>query len=131
MDTHVRDNETGSALVMALIATVLLTSLGVGLVMLSNTEGAIASNYRAGSETLYAADAAVERVVQDLLLVPRWNDVLSGVTKSSFVDDTLTPVAGSGEQLDLTSMTTDLQAQSDASAPWGSNNPSWRLFAYG
>ena len=64
----------------------LLTSLGIGLVMLSNTEGAIASNYRAGSETLYAADAAVERVVQDLLLVPRWNDVLSGLTKSSFVD---------------------------------------------
>ena len=131
MAKHTTDNEAGSALIMALIATVLLTSLGVGLVMLSNTEGAIASNYRAGSETLYAADAAVERVVQDLLLVPRWNDVLSGLTKSSFVDDSMTPVAGNGDHLDLNAMTTEVQAQSDSTAPWGVNNPTWRLFAYG
>ena len=64
-------SERGSALVIALIATVMLSALGVGLVMLTNTEGGIASNYRKGSEMLYAADAAVERVVQDLLLVPR------------------------------------------------------------
>src|SRR6186997_3072714 len=90
MAKHTSDNEAGSALIMALIATVLLTSLGVGLVMLSNTEGAIASNYRAGSETLYAADAAVERVVQDLLLVPRWNDILAGTAQSGFVDGAMT-----------------------------------------
>jgi len=131
MAKHTSDNEAGSALIMALIATVLLTSLGVGLVMLSNTEGAIASNYRAGSETLYAADAAVERVVQDLLLVPRWNDVLSGLTKSSFVDVTMTPVAGNGDHLDIAAMTAEVQAQSDSTAPWGTNNPVWRLFAYG
>jgi hypothetical protein len=128
---HARHDDTGSALIMALIATVLLTSLGVGLVLLSNTEGAIASNYRASNETLYAADAAVERVVQDVLLVPRWNDMLSGTTKSSFVDDTLTPTTGYGAPLDLTEMTAELQAQSDSSAPWGANNPQWRLFAYG
>jgi hypothetical protein len=124
-------NDRGSALVIALLATVLLTTLGVGLVMLSNTEGAIASNYRAGSEMLYGADAAVERVVQDLLLVPRWNDILSGSLKSGFVDASLTPTAPFGGQLDLTALTADIQAQSDATAPWGANNPLWRLFAYG
>jgi hypothetical protein len=123
--------EVGSALVTALLATVLLTTLGVGLVMLSRTETAIAGNYRIGNETFYAADAAVERVVQDVLLVPRWNDILSGVTKSSFVDDTLTPTAPSGEPLNLTQLTTELQSQADASNPWGPNNPQWRLFAYG
>src|SRR5262245_19021404 len=122
-------NDQGSALVIALLATVLLTTMGVGLVMLSNTEGAIASNYRAGSEMLYGADAAVERVVQDLLLVPRWNDILSGSLKSGFVDTSLTPTAPFGGQLDLTALTADLQAQSDATAPWGANNQLWRLFA--
>ena len=124
-------SEQGSALIIALIATVLLTSLGLGLIMLSDTETAISNNFRAGNETLYAADAAVERVVQDLLLVPRWNDVLTGVTQSSFVDNTMTPTTPYGASLSLSAMTTELQAQSDATAPWGANNPQWHLFAYG
>jgi hypothetical protein len=124
-------SDTGSALVIALIATVLLSTLGLGLVLLSNTEGAIATNYRAANETLYAADAAVERVVQDVLLVPRWNDILSGSLQSSFVDDSLTPTTPYGAHLDLAAMTADLQAQTDATDPWGANNPHWRLFAYG
>jgi hypothetical protein len=124
-------DDRGSAIIIALIATILLTSLGVGLVLLTNTEGAIASNYRSGSETLYAADAAVERVVGDLLLVPRWNDILTGVAKSGFVDSTLNPTLPSNQTLDLTALTADVQAQSDATAPWGANNPVWRLYAYG
>ena len=124
-------DDRGSGLIIALIATVLLTSLGVGLVMLSTTEGAIASNYRAGNETLYAADAAIERVVQDVLLVPRWNDILTGTIQSGFVDSTLTPTTPFGQPLNLTTITTELQAQSDAWAPWGANNPQWHLFAYG
>ena len=87
-------DDRGSAIVIALVATVMLTSLGLGVLLLSNTEGSIASNYRAGNETLYAADAAVERVVQDLLLVPRWNDILTGSVQSSFVDSTTTPTGG-------------------------------------
>lgn len=124
-------HDHGSAVVIALIATVLLSALGVGLVFMTNTEGTIASNYRTGSEALYAADAAVERVVQDLLLVPRWNDLLSGVVQSGFVDTTLTPTTPGNQQINLTSMTAELQAQLDATAPWGPNNPQWRLFAYG
>ena len=130
MHAPVRDDR-GSALIIALIATVLLTSLGLGLVVMSNTETAIAGNFRAGNETMYAADAAVERVVQDMLLVPRWNDVLSGAVQSSFVDTTLTPTAPYGGSLDLTAMTAEVQSSSDATAPWGLNNPQWNLFAYG
>jgi hypothetical protein len=63
--------------------------------------------------------------------VPRWNDLLNGTVQSSFIDGTLTPTTPSGEALNLTAMTADVQAQSDASAPWGVNNPQWRLFAYG
>jgi hypothetical protein len=124
-------NDTGTAIVIALVATVLLSALGLGLVLMSNTEGAIATNFRDGSETLYAADAAVERVVQDILLVPRWNDILSGAAKSAFVDTTLTPTTPGGEPLDLVAMTAEVQAQSDSTSPWGLNNPVWRLYAYG
>ena len=124
-------DDRGSALVIALLATVLLTTLGVGLLMLTNTEGAIASNYRSGSEMLYGADAAVERVVQDLLLVPRWNDILNGSLKSAFIDTTMTPTAPYGGMIDLNALTADMQAQSDATAPWGLNNPHWNLYAYG
>ena len=52
----------------------------------------IAGNFRNSQEALYAADAAVERVVQDLLLVPRWNDILSGASQSGFVDGAMTSV---------------------------------------
>jgi hypothetical protein len=131
MRRHSARSDRGSALVIALIATVLLSALGLGLVMLTNTEAGIAANYRKGSEMLYAADAAVERVVQDLLLVPRWNDILTGAVQSGFVDGSTTPTTPSGQPLDLVSMTTELQAQADATNPWGPNNPQWRLFAYG
>ena len=58
--------------------------------MVSNTETQIAGNYRNSQEALYAADAAVERVVQDLLLIPRWNDILAGTAQSALVDGAAT-----------------------------------------
>src|SRR5918996_889494 len=79
-------DERGTALIIALMAMMLLTALGAAVVMVSNTETHIASNYRNSQEALYAADAAVERVVQDLLLIPRWNDILGGTAQSGFVD---------------------------------------------
>src|SRR5512141_730136 len=77
MHTRIRD-ERGVALVVALMATMLLTALGMAAVLVSNTEGMITANYRRSSEAIYAADAAVEIAVQDLLMVPRWTDVISG-----------------------------------------------------
>lgn len=126
-------NEEGSALIIALMAMMLLTALGAAVVMMSNTETIISSNYRNGQEALYAADAAVERVVQDLLLVPRWNDILAGSTQSSFVDGAMgsakTIPGGGSLRLDLA--TTQLQATTSAANLWGANNPTWRLYAWG
>lgn len=134
MSTHHPKHDTrdrGSALIVALIGTVLLSALGLGLVMMTNTEGVIASNFRAGNQTLYAADAAVERVMSDILLTPSWNNILSGATKSAFIDNSLTPTLPSGQQINLTFLTAEMQAASDATSKWGPNNPQWRLFAYG
>ncbi|OFW04002.1 MAG: hypothetical protein A3H96_16305 [Acidobacteria bacterium RIFCSPLOWO2_02_FULL_67_36] len=137
-------NENGTALIIALMSMMLLTALAAAVVMVTTTETKIAGNYRNGQEALYAADAGIERVVQDLLLIPRWNDVLSGLTQSGFIDGgagdlkhlpgggTATlclPMAG--QPCASNTASGQLQAMTDAAATWGGNNPQWRLFAWG
>jgi PilX N-terminal len=125
--------EKGTALVIALMAVMLLTALGAAVIMVTNTETSISANYKNSAEALYAADAAVERVVQDLLMVPRWNDILTGSAQSAFVDGSpsATVQLPGGGKVKLQNATTQLQAESDAGAAWGANNPQWRLFAWG
>jgi hypothetical protein len=130
-------NQDGTALIIALMSMMLLTALGAALIMVTNTETMIANNYRNGQEALYAADAAVERVVQDLLMVPRWNDILAGSAKSAFIDGDLTErkTLPGGGQMTLccgaNTATGQLQAETDAVNLWGANNPQWTLFAWG
>ena len=125
-------DEQGVALIIALMASMLLTALGIALIMVTNTETQITANFRNGQEALYAADAGVERVVQDLLMVPRWNDILTGTLTSGFVDGTMTPtLPGGGSQIDLTTATSQLQAETNTANLWGANNPVWRLYAWG
>jgi hypothetical protein len=105
----------------------------------------IAGNFRNGQEALYAADAGLERSMQDLLTVPDWNTILAGGTTSAFIDG---PASGTrslpdGSVLDLTQATsmancgkTATCSVSDMSTttedrPWGLNNPRWSLYAYG
>lgn len=138
MTTHSRFNarladERGTALIIALMAMMLLTALGAAVVMVSNTETHIAANYSNSQEALYAADAVSERVVQDLLLIPRWNDILSGVAESGFVDgagNTAKSLPGGGT-INLGTATVELQRETDTLNLWGANNPQWRLFAWG
>jgi hypothetical protein len=124
-------DDRGSALLIALVATTMLSALGLGLAILSTTESGIAGNYRLGSETAYAAEAAIERVMSDILRVRDWNLILGGQVQSSFISGATTPILPSGQQVDLLAMTTELQAASDATLRRGANNPRWRLFAYG
>jgi hypothetical protein len=137
-------DEQGVALIIALMAMLLLTALGMALTMTTMTETRITGNYRDGSEALYAADAAVELVMQDLLTVSDWNSVLTGTTQSAFIDG---PPAGVRDtpagRIDLTKATNMVRcgkvticgdADMDAlteERPWGRNNPRWQLYAYG
>lgn len=134
-------DQQGTALIVALMSTMLITALAAAVIMVTTTETRIASNYSNGQEALYGADAAVERVVQDLLLIPRWNDVLGGVQRSSFTEGDATasinlPSGGSavlcpGAACATNTATGQLQATSDAQGNWGADNPKWRLFAWG
>jgi hypothetical protein len=137
-------NERGMALIVALMSMLLLTALGIGLVVTTMTETMITTNYRDSSEAMYAADAGIERVMQDLLTVPDWNRILQGTARSSFVDGapTGTRVLPDGSTIDLSAATNMLNcgkettcSASEMSAwtserPYGANNPQWQLFAY-
>ena len=130
-------NQDGTALIIALMSMMLLTALGAAVVMVTNTETMISNNYTNSQEALYAADAGIERVVQDLLLVPRWNDILAGSSMSSFVDGSISgekTLPGGGKMTlccGTASATGQLQAETDALNLWGPNNPQWKLFAWG
>ena len=130
-------NQDGSALIIALMAMMLLTALGAAVVMVSTTETRISGNYRDSQEALYAADAAVERVVQDLLLIPRWNDILNGTAQSDFSTGAMTSVINlpAGRTMTLccgpNTATGQLQTDTDTLNLWGPNNPQWKLFAWG
>jgi Tfp pilus assembly protein PilX len=137
--------EDGVALVVALMAMLLLTVLGAALVLTTSSETIIAANFRSGAEALYAADAALERAVNDLVAEPDWSALLAGTVQSSFIDG-----ASSGARALADGSTIDLaQAVNMANCrkatpcsagemdmvtsdrPWGANNPRWQLYAYG
>lgn len=138
-------SEDGIALIVALMAMMLLMALGLTLVMTTMTETKISANYSQGTEALYAADAAVERVMDDILTVPDWNEILKGNIRSPFIDGSPSGVKTlpDGSTLDLTKATNMLDCGkangcSDADLntftddrPWGLNNPRWQLYAYG
>jgi Tfp pilus assembly protein PilX len=142
-------SERGVALVMALLAMMLMTALGMALMLTSQTETLIGGNFRDSVEASYVADAGIERVMQDVLSIAEWNDILAspdniraGVT-SGFIDGTLTPTLPDGRVINLAAATnmincnktstcsvSDMNAN-DGDRQWGLNNPRYRLFAWG
>ena len=94
---------------------------------------------------MYAADAAIERTVQDVLTVPDWNNMLSGAQRSAFVDGAASgtrtlpngAVINLGEATNmincgkLTTCSATEMNTSTEDRPWGLNNPRYQLFAYG
>ena len=98
--------EDGIALIVALMAMMLMTALGVALILTTSTETMITANFRNGQEALYAADAALERAMDDILTVPDWNNLLNGTTQSAFIDGLPSGARTlpDGTQIDLTQL---------------------------
>jgi hypothetical protein len=137
-------SEKGIAMLVAMMAMLLMTALGVALVLTTSSETIIAGNFRNGQEALYAADAAVERAMEDILTVPDWNRLLDGSTQSAFVDGSPSGLRNlrDGSTIDLgqavnmancqktTDCTVDEMNALTAERPWKTNNPRWKLYAY-
>lgn len=124
-------SERGAALVVSLLAMMILSALGAALVLNTSTETMLSHNFQNAQQTLYAADAGIERGVQDLIREPSWSAIVAGTKKSGFTDNPpyLLP---DGTNADFVAMTAALQADSDlrygVATP---NRPVWRLYAHG
>jgi hypothetical protein len=126
-------SERGIALIIVMLATMLLTALVLSLIMVTSGETMLTANYRHGQETLYGADAAVERVVQDILTVSQWSQLISagGNLQSSFTEGPTVVTLADGTTLDVMKERDRLQAQTDTMNLWGPDNPVWQVYAYG
>lgn len=116
------------ALVISMMALTLLTALAHALVLGTVTETAIAASHREGVETFYAAEAAVELVVQDVAAAVDWDEIAAGDARSAFVDG---PPSGTRQvgavTVDLTAATADV-----VTASVGESDPiAYQLYAYG
>ena len=73
-------------MIVALLLMLLLAALGGALTCTSIAETQVVGNYRAHTQAIYAADAAIEIVVNHLVTLPDWTVVHTGVAASPFVD---------------------------------------------
>ncbi|OLD22050.1 MAG: hypothetical protein AUJ01_01060 [Acidobacteria bacterium 13_1_40CM_3_65_5] len=143
--------EDGIAMIVAMMAMLLMTALGLALVLTTSSETMIAHNYRNSSEALYAADAVLERAMDDILTVADWNKLIDpatpgGMMQSAFVDgrplnEVRTLLDGSTIRIDQAINMANCQkidpcSDADMNAntaerPWSTDNPRWQAYAYG
>ena len=62
VETTGRNGERGSALIIAILVTVILTLLGISFLMMAETENKIAQNELLSTQTLYVAESAARQV---------------------------------------------------------------------
>jgi Tfp pilus assembly protein PilX len=124
-----KSDERGVVLIVVLVTMALLAALGAALTLATTTELAIAANYREAAETLYAAEAGVAFVMQEVAAVEDWNEVATGSGQSVFIDGPADgPRIVGAARFDLTDATNNLNAV----APAGPGAvPPWVLHAFG
>jgi hypothetical protein len=137
--------EDGIALLVALMAMLLMTALGAAVLLTTASETMIAASFRASTDALYAADAALERAIDGLPAAPDWSVLLGGLTPSTFADGAPGGVRTlpDGSPLDLDQVVNLANCQKTAPCssadmdtvtadrPWGRRNPRWVLYGYG
>jgi hypothetical protein len=74
-----RDSESGFALILAILALLLLTFLGLTIATSTSTELQIATNYRWGQQALYNAEAGLE-AAKVIISNPPVADTIQGIT---------------------------------------------------
>jgi hypothetical protein len=136
-------SDRGVALVLVLLVMMTMSALAMSLGVLVSTESRVTANYRDGLEVFYGAEAALERVLPGLAAEPDPNQVLNGLTLSSFNDG---PPGlrrlPDGTFMDLHALTSMLNCgrpvctdvdldEAREDRPWGRNNPRWQLYGYG
>jgi hypothetical protein len=142
---RIMSSERGIALIMVMLLTAFLSTLGAGLILAVFMDRLATGNMSGSIAMLHAADASIELAARDLSQVADWNSVLTGARRSTFTDGAPNGVRGvpGGGTVNLTAATNMLNcgktsdctlAQMNANSrdrPWGVNNPRWQLYAFG
>jgi Tfp pilus assembly protein PilX len=134
--------EEGSALVLVILATGVLVTLGLVLALVTTVETQVAANTLDGTHALAVAEAAAAQAMADLAALPSWDAALDGRATSSFFDGDVGSRTFGGVRVDLGRETALLLCDAitcagrspdavTATRPWGRNNPRWRVFASG
>lgn len=67
---HQHSSQAGSAYVLALLALVVLSILGLGLALITQTEMQIGSNERTVQKVFYAADTGIQMAIARAVVIP-------------------------------------------------------------
>jgi hypothetical protein len=88
-------DDRGVALVIVLLAMSLLLAIGLALTTVALSETSIAGSYADASQTLYAAESAVDYAIQALAREANWQAVVDGDAVSSLrADEVLNVLQG-------------------------------------
>ena len=137
-------SQRGIALILVLLVTSFLSAIGLGLAVMVFMDRLATGNMKGSVALLHAAEAGLAFAAHDLARAD-WRSALAGTEQASFVDGPPSGVRAipGGGAVNLTAQTNILNcgkrtacsaAQMVANSsdrPWGSNNPRWRLYAYG
>lgn len=128
------------AILTALMATLLLTGLGVAIAMLGIEESMLSLHERSARALRQAASAGAQLAVADLRLAPSWDPLLVAASTpplsavpGRFLDSTPTPAApwNRADPIDLIAATADLQAATTTSRGPADAVQAWRLYLSG
>jgi hypothetical protein len=128
MPTAHPPGDHGSALILALLATTLITMIGLALLSATSVERLVAASHRVGQELFYACEAGLEQALRDLRHEADWNSVLAGHTVGTFA---IAPAEHGEAWSSLTVLTLGRQRESDELHGAGLDRPLWRLYGYG
>jgi hypothetical protein len=121
-------SDDGIAVVLALVVVLLLAALAFATVTTTDVERMSAASEPNRLAVAYAADAALERAIQELQAPPDWTAALNGSVTSALREGGATMW---GQAIDLTAMTAELQAETDTADARGADTTQWRLFLSG
>lgn len=125
-----RADSRGAALIVTMMALLMLVALTGALMPLTSSETAIAANHRLALQSLYAAEAVLERAIRELEAAPSWDDVLAGHRRATLWDGQTTRSLADGAVLDLNAAT-DALADAGAGRFGAGRGLRWRLYAHG
>ena len=145
MNTRLRDDERGFAVIVSMMGLLLMSALGMALTLSTSIETLISRHFRDSAGAAYAAEAFALHSVHELSSVADWTLALDGSVQSSLFDGGGTGVRtlGDGSVIELDAIRNlancgkaafcseaDL-SRADEERPWGISNPRWRLFGSG